>query len=1059
MTSPSGTATGTAVTFTIAFAGPASTTACNGANWTSNGTHTFNLLLTPSNPNSPVVSVPITLSIVTTSPLTVVPQSGPTFSLTYQKNSGIVQSQAGYLTSNTPNVFFGVNTNNVSWLSVSPASGTGNASNTTVRFSTTTSANSLPPGTYTGVVYFTVSGYADKPVTITLLVTNAPATLSVTTAAGAGATTVNLTYVLGGAYPTTTITVLSTDSPIAYTTKSAGPLAPIIQPNEATGLAYSFGTNVGISFNQLLYATLAPGSTLSGTVTFTWGPVSTPSNTVVTINLHVASASALLSSIFPASIPTATTGTATITLNGTGFVNSSDNTAATRVGIVSNGALNTDNNLSWVVNSPTNITLTITVPTSSDCPNIPMSPTVLCNGVIGGPVYLGVVNGTQNLSPTGTATLVVGSYPIILGVTSSSSFTETGAGNLQTFAPCDMISIFGANFCSQGNVATNCAGGANPTILPGVPTAFPDLIYPTSLTPDTNSLAPRLLTVTLHPHGLLSPSWPAPLLFATNGQINALVPAAVGVSPYVGTGTVDIIVTFGAQSSAAFNVSIAASDPGMFTIGSSGQGPAAALSFPSYSLVSATHPALMRSGVATSDTIQLYVTGLGLPPSSWNATTTGSNTPITNCVAAVTGTGNYMSQLQAAIGALPVLTNIDGAVVQSALIASNDFPPCLTTQPTVTIGGVAASAGAVTYAGFVDDTVAGLYQINVQLPPTTGGPFYPNWPATTNPIATLSAAATLPITFTVGTTPSQSGVTLQVAPALLMTAPANLTTLGVGQAYTGTVGAAQVPNSPVTFALAPSSGPLPTGLDLNVNTGVISGEPAVNTAGNYPITVIATDTSTPPVTGSVGFTMNVAGGLYVSFTVPAMEPTPFVVNGTFGSAALSPVLGAGTIVATGGKAPYTYALTTTAAAGMVFTPSPPSLVIATPATLLGGTYPITITATDGSAAAVQGTLNFPVVQALSGGVGSAVQTVSHASHSVISTLTGVLGVAAVTWAPDAATALLGFQIEGGNTVTAYNATGALVNASATFIATGTTTPTGATLPGTMSVTLTGITVN
>ena len=324
------------------------------------------------------------------------------------------------------------------------------------------------------------------------------------------------------------------------------------------------------------------------------GPVATPSNTVVTINLHVASASALLSSIFPASIPTATTGTATITLNGTGFVKSSDATAATRVGIVSAGALNPDNNLSWVVNSPTNITLTITVPTGSDC-NIPMSPTVPCAGVIGGPVYLGVVNGTQNLAPTGTATLIIGSFPIIQGVTSSSSFTEVGPGTLQTFAPYDMISIFGANFCSQGNVATNCAGGANPTILPGVPTAFPNLIYPTSLTPDTNAGSPRLLTVTFHPHGLLTPAWPAPLLFATNGQINAIVPAAVGVSPYVGTGTVDIIVTFGAQSSAAFNVSIAASDPGMFTIGSSGQGAAAALSFASYSLVSATHPALMRS--------------------------------------------------------------------------------------------------------------------------------------------------------------------------------------------------------------------------------------------------------------------------------------------------------------------------------------------------------------------------------------------------------------------------------------------------------------------------------
>ena len=55
---------------------------------------------------------------------------------------------------------------------------------------------------------------------------------------------------------------------------------------------------------------------------------------------------------------------------------------------------------------------------------------------------LGIVNGSISSIPTGTITLNVGSGPIIQGITSASSFTETGA----TFAPYDMISIFGAEF-------------------------------------------------------------------------------------------------------------------------------------------------------------------------------------------------------------------------------------------------------------------------------------------------------------------------------------------------------------------------------------------------------------------------------------------------------------------------------------------------------------------------------------------------------------------------------------------------------------------------------------
>ena len=53
-------------------------------------------------------------------------------------------------------------------------------------------------------------------------------------------------------------------------------------------------------------------------------------------------------------------------------------------------------------------------------------------------------------------------------------------------------------------------------------------------------------------------------------------------------------------------------DPGIFTVGSDGQGPAAALNL-SYALINSANPAAMRSGVGNSDTVQIYVTGLGVP--------------------------------------------------------------------------------------------------------------------------------------------------------------------------------------------------------------------------------------------------------------------------------------------------------------------------------------------------------------------------------------------------------------------------------------------------------------
>jgi hypothetical protein len=220
-------------------------------------------------------------------------------------------------------------------------------------------------------------------------------------------------------------------------------------------------------------------------------------------------------------------------------------------------------------------------------------------------------------------------------------------------------------------------------------------------------------------------------------------------------------------------------------------------------------------------------------------------------------------------------------------------------------------------------------------------------------ITTLKTPTQLPVFVTVGGgTPSQAGVMLSVIPRLLMTAPSSLTTLQVGHFWTGTVLAQEGTGSP-TFAI--TSGSLPAGLALVATTGVISGHPGPNTNGNFTVTVTATDTASVPLTGSVTFTLSVAGGLYVTSTNTA----PYIT--TFGSIANSLTV----VTALGGVYPYVYTINT---------PSTIPLGMTIPTTVSGqnsigtlktttatpsGIYQITITATDNVGAT--GTLTFEVI--------------------------------------------------------------------------------------------------
>lgn len=197
--------------------------------------------------------------------------------------------------------------------------------------------------------------------------------------------------------------------------------------------------------------------------------------------------------------------------------------------------------------------------------------------------------------------------------------------------------------------------------------------------------------------------------------------------------------------------------------------------------------------------------------------------------------------------------------------------------------------------------------------------------------ATLSGTPTTQGSYTFGirVTDSSSGtgsyaevksVTLQVIPppTILVnpfTVPGATVGAGYSQTLSGSGGTA-----PYTFAI--TAGSLPAGLSLNTSTGALAGTPTA--AGTFNFTVTATDANT--------FTGSRAYSLVVALPVIVIAPTTLP-DGTVAAAYSQ------SVSASGGIAPYTYAIT----AGAL----PTGLT-------LGGTGDITGTPTAG------GTFNFTV---------------------------------------------------------------------------------------------------
>jgi uncharacterized protein YhjY with autotransporter beta-barrel domain len=177
-----------------------------------------------------------------------------------------------------------------------------------------------------------------------------------------------------------------------------------------------------------------------------------------------------------------------------------------------------------------------------------------------------------------------------------------------------------------------------------------------------------------------------------------------------------------------------------------------------------------------------------------------------------------------------------------------------------------------------------------------------------------------------GQTGSRAYTVSIAAPTLTMSPPAGALNASYGVAYSQAFTAGGSPG-PYTYAL---TGALPAGVSFSGNT--LSGTPTV--PGSYPITITATDT----VLTGAGAPFSIAQNYTLTIAAPTIAIAPATLpDPTAGSAY------AQTLTATGGVAPYGFAVT----AGAL----PSGIILSSSGALSGtsvevGTYAFTVTATD-----------------------------------------------------------------------------------------------------------------
>ena len=541
-------------------------------------------------------------------------------SMSFTSSNGSIPAAQGLsVTANTPTTFTvqASTTSGGSWLSVTPTSGT-----TSSTLNVSASPSGLGAGTYNGTLTFSSNGNVQTiPVSFTV----------------SGNT---------GGSGNVTVTCLSSCD-------------PKLQP------AMSFNSGVGTGTLPIAGLKIVSASGAAGvafTVQFTtqsggsWLSTNAGSTTFITPFAE--------SNPFPVlvNISNLTPGT----YNG-------------NIAIQPQGGTTVNVPVTLVITAPPTVTATPTTLTfsfrSGDSNPTPQTINVSGGGaalsfsVTASPsgAWLSASPATGTTTATGTVPVTVSVNPAGLSAgTYSGTVTINGTGGaagtiqvnvtltvttpLPTVARVVNAASYAANSISPGEIITLFASDASHAIGPSTPVGLQ--------LDSTGKVATTLGGVQVLINGFA-----CPLIYVSATQISAIVPYEV--APLV---TVSAFVRFLGQSSNGTTLNVTTTSPGIFTLNSSGSGPAAILN-QNLTVNSPNNPA------NKGDTVSIYMTGEGqtLPAGVTGKVTTVSNTPpLTPAPLALIG---------------------------------------------VTIGGVPA---AVTFAGEAPQFVSGVLQLNVTIPLTAG---------------------------------------------------------------------------------------------------------------------------------------------------------------------------------------------------------------------------------------------------------------------------------------------------------------------------------------------------
>ena len=363
------------------------------------------------------------------SPLTAAPA---TVTVSYQKPATAGPTVTVKFTATNSTVFVIDQTTVPFWLTVGSISGPATSSGVNVTFDPSGVAATLNAGGYNGAVHAKVSGYADLIIPVTLVVSDPASTLTVTDNNGP-TNSETIHWAPGSAYPTQTLTMVSSDAPIGFTIATAvtSPAAPTnwISVNHTSGIAYTYGAPITVSFLSDVLYNANVGDSLTGTVTITpVGGTAIP----IAFTIVIDEPPAAITRIFPTQTPVQSTSSIKVVVTGTGFGTAGGYSGhPTAVSIKYGPSPQTTALLTAVggaVTVASQNTLILTIP--KDDGGSPAIPILSAAGT----ATISITNGLASEVAT-TAVLTVTASPIIYTVTDAGSLLEAAPGTTRPLRP------------------------------------------------------------------------------------------------------------------------------------------------------------------------------------------------------------------------------------------------------------------------------------------------------------------------------------------------------------------------------------------------------------------------------------------------------------------------------------------------------------------------------------------------------------------------------------------------------------------------------------------------